>query len=111
MRIIKILLPCLLLSLTFAGPALADPGDISIVIEDFIAKRFPEAQSHFWVVNSTARGSEDEVVVDVNTLVLAQGDQAPTENRFLLLIVAGKLEGMQSVPLGAYVVCQPDQTV
>jgi hypothetical protein len=35
--------------------------------------------------------------------------QAPTEDRFLLLIVRGKLAAAQNIPLDASVDCQPEQ--
>ena len=111
MRASKLIVSCLVLSFWLAMPALASTGEISNVIEVFIAKQFPQAQSHFWVVNGTEWGAEDEVVVDVNTMVVAPGDRGPTENRFLLLIVRGQLVGAQSIPLGVSVECKPDEIV
>ena len=94
-----------------AGPARASQDSIPSVIESFIEHQFPKAQSHFWVVNSTEWGSKDEVVVDLNTVVQVGGAPSRTEQRFLLLIVAGKLAAAQSVPLGAKVECEPDDIV
>lgn len=107
----KTLLSGLLLGLIMISPAVAAQSDLSGVIERFVVKQFPHAQSHFWVINSTEWGTPDEVVVDVNTIVVMQDPEAPTENRFLLLIVRGELTATQSVPLGATIECQPDEVV
>lgn len=109
MRIRWALLGILLLSLWAVMPSGASTGDLSSIIESFVVKQFPEAQSHFWVVNGTQWQDEDEVVIDLNTVVTARAGQAQTENRFLLLIVAGRLEAAQNIPLGAGVDCQPEQ--
>lgn len=111
MRITKHVVPCLFLSLCLAIPALASSGDISRVIDRFVADQFPGAHSHLWIVNNTEQGSKDEVVIDLNTIVVTRQNEAPTENRFLLLIVAGKLAATQSVPLGAKLECQPDEVI
>lgn len=109
MRIRWALLGILLLSLWAVMPSVASTGDLSSIIESFVTKQFPEAQSHFWVVNGTQWQDEDEVVIDLNTVVTGRAGQAQTENRFLLLIVAGRLEAAQNIPLGAGVDCQPEQ--
>ena len=83
MRTIRYLFSCLLLSLCAAVPAFADTGEIGSVIEVFIAKHFPEARSHFWVVNNTEWGSNGEVMVDLNATVNLQNEKTPTEKRFL----------------------------
>lgn len=111
MRAAKHLVFSLVFTLSLAAPTFASTGEISSVIESFITKRFPHALSHFWVVNSTDWGAEDEVVVDVNTIVTTHNKQDPTEKRFLLLIVSGKLVGTQSIPLGVSIECQPDEIV
>jgi hypothetical protein len=96
-----------LLLLPVAAPA--DTGDLSGVIERFMAKQFPYAHSHFWVVNGTQWQAENEVVLDVNTVVVDGKDRPPTENRFLLLVVEGKLAAAQNIPLNAETDCQPEQ--
>ena len=111
MRITKHVLSCLLFSLCLASPTLGAPGDIPTVIDHFVADRFPDARSHVWVVNNAEWGSQDEVVVDLNTLVVPREGQAPTETRFLLLIVRGKLAATQSIPLGAKIECTPDEVL
>jgi hypothetical protein len=97
-------------SLWVLTPAQGSMGDISNVIEGFMAKQFPEARSHFWVVNGTQWQSENEMVVDINTVVMGRLSSAPTENRFLLLIVGGKLAAAQNIPLDAGADCQPEST-
>lgn len=98
----------LVISLGISTPALSSTSDLSGVIEGFVAKQFPNALSHMWVINGTERQAENELVLDLNTVVLSGASQAPTESRFLLLIVEGKLAGAQRIPLGATVDCQPE---
>jgi len=109
MRTQWIVLAGLTFSLWFSPPLHAGTADISTVIEGFIVKQFPEARAHVWVVNGTQWQTDSELVVDLHTIVMGRADVAPTENRFLLLIVAGKLAAAQNIPLdGAN--CQPEQT-
>lgn len=111
MRLAQYLLCCLIMSWGLSATAVADSGDISGVIDHFVTKHFPDAQSHFWVVNDTEWGAEDEVVVDLNTIVSWRDERGPTEERFLLLIVKGHLVATQSVPLDAKVECKPEEVV
>jgi hypothetical protein len=101
---------CLIGALLVSVAAPASTGDLSGIIEGFMAKQFPEARSHFWVVNGTQWQAENEVVVDLNTVVLDRLDRPPTENRFLLLVVQGQLAAAQNIPLDATTNCQPEQT-
>lgn len=100
---------CLLISLWLPAAVTATQGDIAVVIEGFMAKQFPDARSHFWVVNGTQWQAENEVVVDLNTTVTGRLNPSPTENRFLLLIVGGRLAAAQNIPLDSTVDCQPEQ--
>ena len=109
MRVTRRLLLSLVFTLCMTMPTYASNDEIPSVIESFITKNFPQALSHFWVVNSTEWGADDEVVVDLNTVVTTQNKQGPTEKRFLLLIVGGRLVGSQSIPLGVSVECKPDE--
>lgn len=111
MRLARYLLCFLVMSCGLTATAAADSGDISRVIEHFVTKRFPEAKSHFWVVNQAEWGAEDEVVVDLNTIVKWRDERGDTEERFLLLIVQGRLVATQSVPLGAKIECKPEEVV
>jgi hypothetical protein len=88
--------------------ALASTGDISTIIESFVTKQFPEAASHFWVVNET-QWDGDEMIVDVHAIITDRPQAEPTTNRFLLLIVAGTLKGSQNIPLDAVTECQKEQ--
>jgi hypothetical protein len=105
----------LLTSLWWAPPAggnenepdVSFESDVSVVIERFMEKQFPEATSHFWVVNGTQWQAEQELIIDVNTIVTSP---APVEHRFLLLVVAGKLAAAQNIPLDAKPDCQSEST-
>ena len=101
----------LLASLTIAplqAHAMTDIGDIGTIIESFVTKQFPDAASHFWVVNET-QWDGDEMVVDVNTIVTERRQAPPMASRFLLLIVQGRLKGIQNIPLDAEAECQKEQ--
>jgi hypothetical protein len=103
-------LASLALGLLLLAPAQASIGDISTIIERFMAKQFPEAKSHFWVVNGTQWQTDNEIVVDVNTVVTTKADPTPAENRFLLLIVGGELTAAQNIPLDAKTECKDETT-
>ena len=96
-------------SLCLSSPLNANTGDITMVIETFVAKQFPASKSHFWVVNDTHWQTDNEVVVDVNTVVLHKLGDTPTATRYLLLIVEDRLAAAQNIPLGSTVDCQPEQ--
>ena len=81
-------------------------GDLTLVIEQFVVAQFPASKSHFWVVNDTHWQTDNEVVVDLNTVVLTRN---ATANRYLLLIVGNKLAASQNIPLDTAVDCQPEQ--
>lgn len=99
----------LCVSLFLPTPTRATTVDLTILIDTFVTRQFPQASSHAWIVNNT-QWDGDEMVVDVNTIVIEQRHQEPVENRFLLLIVAGKLAAIQHIPLDAGAECQPEQT-
>jgi len=105
----RVFLLCLCAVLWASATAQASVPDLSHVIEGFMAKQFPEARSHFWVVNGTEWQAENEMVVDLNTVVVPRASQTPTESRFLLLIVEGKLAAAQSIPLDNGADCQQEQ--
>ncbi len=87
---------------------MADTGDIGTIIESFVTKQFPDAASHFWIVNDT-QWDGDEMIVDMNAIVTERRQDVPTANRFLLLIVDGRLRGIQNIPLDAESQCQQEQ--
>ena len=89
-----------LLSWLLLVPSLsqASTGDIGTIVEKFVIRQFPDAASHYWVINRT-QWDGDEMIVDVQAVVKERRDTEPTLSRFLLLIVAGELRGSQHVPL------------
>ncbi|MDR4471106.1 MAG: hypothetical protein MRJ92_00135 [Nitrospira sp.] len=90
---------------------MTDPGDVGSLIENFVTRQFPDAASHFWIVNETQRDG-DEIIVDMNTIVMERRKASPTESRFLLLIVEGQLKGIQNIlPLDTAAECQKEQEV
>ncbi len=94
--------------LTIPMLAQANTGDVGTIIETFVARQFPDATGHYWVINET-RWDGDEMIVDVHTIVNERRETEPTLSRFLLLIVAGELKGVQNVPLEPGASCQPEE--
>lgn len=109
MRSRWILLGTLLWTIAFTTPitTLASTGDIGSIVEKFVVRQFPDAMSHYWVINET-QWDGDEMIVDVQTIVKERGDMEPTFSRFLLLIVAGELKGSQNVPLEPTADCRTE---
>jgi hypothetical protein len=95
------------LALWSPAGASASTGDVGSIIESFVTRHFPDAASHFWVVNAT-QWDGDEMIVDVNTVVVQRQQSAPVASRFLLLIVSGKIEAAQNIPLEAEPDCQAE---
>ncbi|HKY72713.1 MAG TPA: hypothetical protein VJL88_12410 [Nitrospira sp.] len=91
------------------GPILASTGDVGSIVEKFVVRQFPDAASHYWVINET-QWDGDEMIVDVQTIVKERRDTEPTLSRFLLLIVAGELKGSQNVPLEPDADCRMEET-
>lgn len=102
----SLLLLCLSLWSPVTAPA--STGDIGSIIESFVTRHFPDAASHFWVVNAT-QWDGDEMIVDVNTIVVQRQQPQPVANRFLLLIVSGKVEAAQNIPLEAEADCRAEE--
>jgi hypothetical protein len=109
MRSRWILLGALLLSLVCTWPSQASTGDIGSIVEKFVVRQFPDAASHYWVINET-QWDGDEMIVDVQAIVKERRDTEPTLSRFLLLIVAGELKGSQNVPLEPAADCRTEET-
>lgn len=109
MRYRWILLGTLLLTCAWPSPILASTGDIGSIVEKFVTRQFPDAASHYWVINET-QWDGDEMIVDVQTIVKERRDTEPTLSRFLLLIVAGELRGSQNVPLDPAEDCRAEDT-
>jgi hypothetical protein len=88
----------------------ASTGDIGTIVETFVVRQFPDSAGHYWVINET-QWDGDEMIVDVHTIVKARRETEPTLSRFLLLIVAGELKGVQNIPLDAGTDCRPEEDV
>jgi hypothetical protein len=105
--ILTVVLLGLLALPTFAQ---ASTGDIGSIIEKFVARQFPDSIGHYWVINDT-QWDGDEMIVDVHTIVKERHEVDPTLNRFLLLIVAGELKGVQNIPLEPGADCRAEENV
>jgi hypothetical protein len=84
---------------------------ISTAIDLFVSNLYPKGSHYFWVINNTTTESPEEMIVDLNTSVRNLPEEAPTESRFLLLVVEGELLAAQKIPLNANVDCQSDEEV
>ena len=96
--------------LTMPALAQASTGDVGTIIETFVARQFPDAAGHYWVINET-QWDGDEMIVDVHTIVNERRETKPTLSHFLLLIVAGELRGVQSIPLEPGADCRAEEEV
>jgi hypothetical protein len=104
-----VLLFVLVALLSVPNVGIASTEDVVSIIERFVTSQFPDALSHFWVINNT-QWDGDEMIVDVSTVVLERRLKDPVSSRFLLLIVAGHLEAAQSVPLEDQAECRAETT-
>ncbi len=96
------------LGIGFAPTSLAGIEDMPSIIETFVTTQFPNASGHFWVMNGSPKQEKNEVVIDINTIVSMSADRPPAEDRFLLLIVSGRLAAAQRIPLDGETVCQTE---
>ena len=55
--------------LTIPTLAQASTGDVGTIIEILVVRQFPNAVSHYWVINETP-GEGDEIIVDVHTIMM-----------------------------------------
>jgi hypothetical protein len=88
--------------------ALASTGDIGTIIEKFVVRQFPDAASHYWVINET-QWDGDEMIVDMHAIVKERRNTELTLSRFLLLIVGGEIKGSQTIPLEPGADCRADE--
>jgi len=72
----------LLLPSVYTPPTLASTGDVGSIVEKFVVRQFPDAASHYWVINET-QWDGDEMIVDVQAIVTEHRDREPTLSRFL----------------------------
>ena len=101
----------IVLSLIIAPPVSESAyPDISLAIDQFVSQIYPEGSRYFWVINDTTSDISNEIIVDINTeLQVNEGEEDAQPNRFLLLLVSGKLVGSQQIPLGANVDCHSEE--
>lgn len=97
------------LSLSFSIATGTSSAVMPITIDHFVAKLFPKASHYFWVVNDSKKETAREIIIDLNTFVTQKEGAKPTENRFLLLFLDGKILAAQNIPLNATVDCGPDE--
>ena len=103
-------LTALFLSLVFA-PTVSESSYpvVSVTIDQFVSQVYPKGSRYFWVINDTTSDVANEIIVDINTELQVSSEEDPQTNRFLLLLVKGKLIGAQQIPLGAQVDCHSDE--
>ncbi|HJT19616.1 MAG TPA: hypothetical protein VJ746_04045 [Nitrospira sp.] len=94
------------LSLPVASPA--STGDVGNIIEKFVIHQFPQSVGHYWIINET-QWDGDEMIVDLHTIVKERREMDPTLSRYLLLIVAGELKGVQNIPLEPGTECKAEE--
>jgi hypothetical protein len=98
------------LSLVFT-PTVSESAypDIPLAIDQFVSQVYPKGSHYFWVINDTTSDLSNEIIVDINTELQVNSEEDPQKNRFLLLLVNGKLIGAQQISLGAIVDCHSDE--
>jgi hypothetical protein len=94
--------------LTLPTLAPASTGDIGTIIEKFVVRQFPDAASHYWVINET-QWDGDEMIVDMHAIVKERRNTELTLSRFLLLIVGGEIKGSQTIPLEPGADCRAEE--
>ncbi|GJL67507.1 MAG: hypothetical protein NPIRA06_01420 [Nitrospirales bacterium] len=107
-------LPTLVLGISFVFFSFTSTSahpSISTAIDRFVSNLYPKGSHYFWVINNTTTESHEEIIVDLNTSVRNLPDEAPTESRFLLLVVKGELFAAQKIPLNANVDCRSEEEV
>jgi len=103
-------LAAIVLSLVIA-PTVSESAypTVSSVIDQFVSQVYPKGSRYFWVINDTTSEVSNEIIVDINTELQVNSEEDPQTNRFLLLLVKGRLIGAQQIPLGAKVDCHSDE--
>ena len=102
----------LALTVFLANPIQAAPPSVPSAIDQFVAKIFPKASHYHWVVNNAQKETSHEMILDINTFVSKNDmDDNHIENRFLLLILDGKVMAAQKIPLGSLVDCGKDAEI
>ena len=83
--------------------------EVSLAIDQFVAQVYPKGSRYFWVINDTTSEISNEMIVDINTELQVNSGEDSQPNRFLLLLVKGKLVGAQQISLEAKVDCHSDE--
>jgi hypothetical protein len=83
--------------------------EVSIAIDQFVSQVYPKGSRYFWVINDTTSDVSNEIIVDINTELQVNAEEDAQPNRFLLLLVKGKLIGAQHIPLGAKIDCHSEE--
>lgn len=83
--------------------------DVSSTIDRFVSQVYPKGSRYFWVINDTTSDISNEIIVDINTELQVNSKEDAQPNRFLLLLVKGKLMAAQHIPLGAKIDCHSDE--
>ena len=105
-------LSVLALTTLLASPIQAAPPSIPSAIDQFVAKIFPQVSHYHWIINNAQNENSHEMIVDINTFVTKNdNDDNFLENRFLLLILDGKVMAAQKIPLGSTVDCGKDTEI
>jgi len=108
MRHLSVIAVLLILTFSPTTSESAHP-DVSTAIDQFVSQIYPKGSRYFWVVNDTTSDLGNEIIVDINTSLQAVQEEDAQPNRFLLLLVKGKLMGAQHIPLGAKVDCHSEE--
>lgn len=108
MRYLPLTIFLLALAFTPAASESAYPK-VSLAIDQFVSQVYPKGSRYFWVINDTTSDLSNEIIVDINTELQVNAKENAHPNRFLLLLVNGKLIGSQQIPLGAKVDCHSDE--
>lgn len=82
---------------------------VSSVIDQFVSNVYPKGSRYFWVINDTTSDVSNEMIVDINTELQVNSEEDSQPNRFLLLLVKGKLIGAQQISLDAKVDCHSEE--
>ena len=94
-----------------ASPAVATTPGIPLAINTFITKLFPNASYYHWVINNAQTETNSEMILDLNAFITVKPKGKSIENRYLLLILDGKILAAQHIPLNSNVDCGKDKEV
>ena len=84
-------------------------SEISVAIDQFVSRVYPKGSHYFWVINDTTTDLSNEIIIDIKTELHVNREENTYPNRFLLLLVKGKIMGSQQIPLNAKVDCHSDE--